>query len=248
MKLTLIFFWVLFLPSLAHAGQTIVAVAANFTQPAKDIAKIFEKKTGNGVTLSFGATGSFYTQIKNGAPYEVFLAADAERTQKLRDEGFGVSGTEFTYAIGKLVLWSAKANIVTGVETLDDATIQHIAFCNPDAAPYGRAAVETMQTLKKYQKLAPKLVEGHNIAQAFQFVKTGNAEIGFVALSQVINEKSGSQWLVPQQYYQPIKQNAILLKKGKDNKTANDFLLFLKTDEAKNILQNYGYDLPKLGL
>ncbi|MHC5306041.1 molybdate ABC transporter substrate-binding protein [Bartonella sp. LJL80] len=229
--------------SLGYAGETVVAVAANFTEPVKEIAEQFKEKTGHTATLSFGATGNFYNQIKNGAPFEVFLAADTERPTKTVEEGYGVKGTQFTYAIGTLVLWSSKPDLIKGPETLTDASIKHISFCNPDAAPYGKASVETMDALKVHDEIKPKLVEGQNISQAFQFVKTGNAEIGFVALSQVINEKGGSQWIVPQQYYNPIKQDAVLLKTGENNEAAKAFLEFLKGPESAAIIKKYGYAL-----
>lgn len=228
-----------------HAGETVVAVAANFTDPVKEIAAVFEQKTGHTAALSFGATGNFYNQIAQGAPFEVFLAADQARPQKVIDEGFGVEDSNFTYAIGTLVLWSAKANVVKSEETLKDASIAHIAYCDPKAAPYGQAALETMQNLEIYNDVKPKLVEGQNISQAFQFVKTGNAEIGFVALSQVISEKTGSHWVVPQQYYNPIRQDAVLLKNGEDNEAAKAFITFLKGPEAREIIEKYGYSIEK---
>ncbi|WP_297322504.1 molybdate ABC transporter substrate-binding protein [uncultured Bartonella sp.] len=227
----------------AHAGETVVAVAANFTDPVKEIAEQFKEKTGHGATLSFGATGNFYQQIKNGAPFEVFLAADTERPTKAVEEGYAVKGTEFTYAIGTLVLWSAKEGLVKGPETLTDSNITHISYCNPDAAPYGKASVETMDALKVHDRIKDKLVEGQNISQAYQFVKTGNAEIGFVALSQIINEKGGSKWVVPQNYYNPIRQDAVLLKTGENNEAAKAFIEFLKGPEAATIIKKYGYAL-----
>lgn len=229
----------------ANAGETVVAVAANFTEPVKEIAEQFKEKTGHTATLSFGATGNFYNQIKNGAPFEVFLAADTARPTKTVEEGYAVKGTEFTYAIGTLVLWSSKEGLVKGEETLTDKAINHISYCNPDAAPYGKASVETMQSLKISDKIKDKLVEGQNISQAYQFVKTGNAEIGFVALSQVINEKGGSSWVVPQKYYNPIRQDAVLLKTGEKNEAAKAFMDFLKGPEAATIIKKYGYALPE---
>lgn len=230
--------------TLASAGETIVAVAANFTEPVKEIAETFHQKTGHTATLSFGATGNFYTQIKNGAPFEIFLAADDERPTLSVKEGYGVEGTQFTYAIGTLVLWSAKDGVVNGPETLSNSAIKHIAYCNPAAAPYGKAAVETMQALKVFDTVKPKLVEGQNISQAYQFTKTGNAEIGFVALSQVIKEEGGSSWVVPQDYYEPIRQDAVLLKTGAENEAAKAFIDFLKGPEAAEIIKKYGYSLP----
>lgn len=229
--------------SFGRAAQAVVAVAANFAEPAQQIAKIFKKETGHDISLSFGATGNFYNQIIQGAPFDVFLAADTERPQKVVTEGYGVAGTNFTYAIGTLVLWSARPELIKGPEILENSAINHIAYCNPQMAPYGKAALKTMQNIGLYKTLKPKLVEGQNIAQAFQFVKTGNAEIGFVALSQVIHEKNGSYWDVPQDYYHPIRQDAVLLKKGENNEAARAFLAFLKSLHAHEIIRQYGYTL-----
>ena len=227
----------------AFAAQTNVAVAANFTDAAKDIAAAYSAKTGNDAVLSFGASGQFYTQISQGAPFEVFLSADDERPKKAIAEGYGVQGTAFTYAIGKLVLWSKQPGLVQGEATLTKATFDKLSICNPVAAPYGAAAVETMKGLKLYDTLQPKLVVGANISQAFQFVQTGNAEIGFVALSQVIDDTAGSKWMVPQNLYSPIRQDAVLLKKGESNEAATGFLSFLKDPEATAIIRKYGYEV-----
>ena len=225
----------------ASAGQTNVAVAANFTEPAKEIAAAFKAKTGHEAVLSFGSSGQFFTQITQDAPFEVFLSADEERPKKLVDQGLGVADSRFTYAIGKLVLWSKDPGLVKGEETLRSGSFAKVAICDPAAAPYGAAAVETMRSLKLYDTLQPKLVTGANIAQAFQFVDTGNAELGFVALSQVAGSKAGSRWMVPQNLYKPIRQDAVLLKKGADNEAATAFLSFLKGPEARAIIEKYGY-------
>lgn len=227
----------------AVAAQTTVAVAANFTDAAKDIAAAYKEKTGNDAVLSFGASGQFYTQITQGAPFEVFLSADDERPKKAITDGFGVQGTSFTYAIGKLVLWSKQPGLVQGQDTLTKASFDKLSICNPAAAPYGAAAVETMRSLKLYDALQPKLVVGANISQAFQFVQTGNAEIGFVALSQVIDDKAGSKWMVPQNLYAPIRQDAVLLKKGEGHEAATGFLSFLRGPEATAIIRKYGYEV-----
>lgn len=233
--------------SQAFAGSATVAVAANFTEPAKEIATAFKAKTGHELVLSFGASGQFYTQITQEAPFEVFLSADSARPKKLEDDGLGVTGSRFTYAIGKLVLWSKAPGAVSGEQTLKDAKFAKVSICNPAAAPYGAAAVETMQALKLYDELKPKLVEGANISQAYQFVQTGNAEVGFVALSQVINDKQGSRWMVPQNLYKPITQDAVLLKKGEANEAAKAFLDFLKGPESRAIIENYGYEVVTPG-
>ena len=230
-----------FVGTSAIAGQTNIAVAANFTDAAKEIAAAFKQKMGHDAVLSFGSSGQFYTQITQAAPFQIMLSADEERPQKLIKDGFGVPGSEFTYAIGKLVLWSKNPNLVKDEATLKSGTFAKLSICNPVAAPYGAAAVETMKSLKLYDTLQPKFVEGANITQAFQFVATGNAEIGFVALSQLRGNIGGSRWLVPQNLYKPIKQDAVLLKKGAGNAAAVAFMAFLKGPEARAIIEKYGY-------
>jgi molybdate transport system substrate-binding protein len=225
----------------ASAAETNVAVAANFTAAAKDIAAAFKQKTGHDVVLSFGSSGQFFTQIKQDAPFQVFLSADDERPKKLADEGLGVAGSTFTYAVGKLVLWSKSGDLVKGEETLKNGKFAKIAIANPKGAPYGAAAVETLKALKVYDTLEPKIVQGNNISQTFQFVDSGNAELGFVALSQLAGKTDGSRWLVSQNLYTPIRQDAVLLKKGAGNEAATAFLLFLKGPEARAIIEKYGY-------
>lgn len=231
----------------ASAEEVQVAVAANFTAPMKIIAADFEKASGQKVALSFGATGKFYAQIKNGAPFDILLAADDETPAKMEKEGLGVAGSRFTYAIGKLVLWSAKPDFVDAKgEVLKKGGFEHIALGNPKLAPYGAAAVETMTRLGVMSTLEPKFVQGENIAQTFQFVSTGNAELGFVALSQVYEDgklKSGSGWIVPADMHSPIRQDAILLPKGKGNPAAEALLKYLKSSKAKAVIKAYGYDL-----
>jgi len=229
----------------ASAGQTNVAVAANFTDAAKEIAAAFKQKTGHDAVLSFGASGQFYTQITQEAPFQILLSADAERPKKLVDDGLGVADSRFTYAIGKLVLWSKDPNLVKGEDTLKSAVFGKLSICNPVAAPYGAAAVETMKALKLYETLKPKLVEGENITQAFQFVATGNADLGFVALSQLTGNDGGSRWMVRQDLYAPIRQDAVLLKKGAGNDAAVAFMAFLKGPEATAIIMKYGYVLDQ---
>ena len=208
-------------PAAAEAADVNVAVAANFTEPAKEIAPAFERKTGHEAVLSFGSTGQFYTQITQDAPFQVFLSADEATAEEARSRtASAVADSRFTYAIGKLVLWSKTPDLVKGEETLKDGKFNKIAIANPTTAPYGAAAVEAMKALGVYDTLQPKIVQGNNIAQAFQFVDTGNAELGFVALSQVVGKPSGSRWIVPQNLYTPIRQDAVLLKKGADNEAA----------------------------
>jgi molybdate transport system substrate-binding protein len=225
----------------AFAAQTNVAVAANFTDAAKEIAAAFRQKTGHEAVLSFGSSGQLYTQITQDAPFQIILSADDERPKKLVRGGFAVPDSQFTYAIGKLVLWSKNPNLVKGEATLKSGTFAKLSICNPVAAPYGAAAVETMKSLNLYQTLRPKLVEGANVTQAFQFVATGNAEIGFVALSHLRGNIGGSRWLVPQNLYKPIKQDVVLLKKGASNAAAVAFMAFLKSPEARAIIEKYGY-------
>jgi len=225
----------------ALAAEANIAVAANFTEPAKEIAAAFEAKTGHEAVLSFGSSGQFFAQITQDAPFQVFLSADEERPKRLVDQGLGVADSRFTYAIGKLVLWSKDPGLVKGEETLRSGSFAKVAICDPAAAPYGAAAVEAMRSLELYDALRPKLVQGTSIAQAFQLVDTGNAEIGFVALSQVAGSKAGSRWMVPQNLYKPIRQDAVLLRKGADNEAATAFLSYLKGPEARAIIEKYGY-------
>ncbi len=230
----------------AVAADVHVAVAANFTAPAKELAPMFEAKTGHKLVLSFGSTGMFYGQIKNGATYDVLLAADAKTPKKAIDEGYGVKDTSFTYAVGKLVLWSADANKVPadGIKLLESGNFNKCAVANPKLAPYGLAAYETMKAAKVFDKVQPKFVEGDNIGKTFNFVKTANADIGFVALSQVFKDGklvSGSGWIVPDNFYNPIYQDAVLLKQGKEQAAAKEFMQFLQGPEAAKVKAAYGY-------
>jgi molybdate transport system substrate-binding protein len=229
----------------AYAGEAVVAVAANFTGVAKEISRRFEQETGHTATLSFGSTGQLYTQIIQAAPFEVFLAADQTRPIKLEELGYAVAGSRFTYAVGKLVLWSKDPSLVNGAEVLSTAGFDKIAIANPGSAPYGAAAVQAMKTLGVYQALASKIVQGNNIAQAYQFVTTGNAELGFVALSQLTGNEQGSRWLVPAEHYDPIRQDAVLLAGGADDDASQAFLAFLKSPTAKAVIAKYGYGFGK---
>lgn len=227
----------------ALAGETKVAVAANFTDAAKEIAARFKAKTGHEANLSFGSSGQFYAQIANGAPFEVFLSADAERPLKAEAEGLAVPGSRFTYATGRLVLYSKTPGLVDGKgAVLKTGKFEKLSIADPKTAPYGEAAVETLTKLKLYDALKPKIVQGSSITQAFQYVQTGAAELGFVALSQVINEPGGSRWLVPAADHAPIDQQAVLLKTGEKSEAARAFLAFLKGPEAKAIIRRYGYE------
>ena len=229
------------------AGEVSVAVASNFTAPMKIIAQAFERDTGHKAILSFGATGQFYAQIKNGAPFTVLLAADDETPARLEREGVAVLGTRFTYATGKVVLWSKKADLVDAKgEILKTGKFDKLALANPKLAPYGAAAMQILEKMNLTKQLGPKLVEASNIGQTFQFVSSGNAALGFVALSQVFENgklKEGSGWVVPSNLYSPIKQDAVLLTSGKANVAAQALLQYLRSDKAKAIIVSFGYDL-----
>ena len=230
------------LSSLVRADEVKVAVAANFTAAMKPIAAGFEQSTGHAAVMSFGSTGKLYTQIINGAPFAVFLAADQKRPRLLEAEG-KASG-RFTYAIGKLALWSAEPGLVDAAgEVLYKGDFARLAVANPKTAPYGTAAMEVLDRLGLASKLAPRLVRGDSIAQTHQFVATGNAELGFVALAQVALDTSGSRWTVPQGLYTPIRQDAVLLQAGSGQPAALALMDYIKAREARAIIERYGYGL-----
>lgn len=233
--------------SLSWADDVQVAVAANFAAPFQKIAAGFEAATGHKAVAIVGSTGKFYTQIKAGAPFEILLAADDETPRKLVDEGLAVKGQAFTYATGKLVLWSAQPGVVDAQgEVLKKGSFSHLSIANPKLAPYGAAAVETLKALGLYDSLTTKIVQGESIGQAHQFVTTGNAELGFVALSQVAppdKPATGSLWVVPAKLYTPILQDAVLLNKGADKAAAQALLSYLRGDAAKAVIKSYGYGL-----
>jgi molybdate transport system substrate-binding protein len=229
----------------ATAAQINVAVAANFTEAAKEITAAFESKTGNKVLLSFGSSGQFYTQITQDAPFQILLSADQERPEKAVASGYAVPDSRFTYAIGKLVLWSREPSVVKGAETLEQGNFAKIAIANPTVAPYGASAIETMKALHVYDKLQAKVVQGNDIIQTYQFIDTGNAELGFIALSQIVARTTGSRWIVPGNLYTAIKQDAVLLKKGADSETARAFMAFLHGPEAAAIEAKFGYGTPE---
>lgn len=247
MRLMISFFLVLF-TGLVKADTTLVAVASNFTKPMTEIAAEFEKSTGHTAQLSFGSSGKFVSQVENGAPFEVFLAADEKSPMKLEQSSFAVVNSRFTYALGKLVLWSSAANYVDEKgEILAKGGFQHIALADAKLAPYGVAAIDVLKSKKLFDKLQPLFVLGENISQTYQFVSTGNVELGFVAMSQVSENGKitrGSGWIVPQALYAPIKQDAVLLTLGAKNPAATALLNYLKSAPAKAIIQKYGYDLP----
>jgi molybdate transport system substrate-binding protein len=221
-----------------------VAVAANFTEPAKEIAAAFKAATGHTATLSFGSSGQFYSQMAHGAPYEVFLSADVDRPKKAEQDGLAVPGTRFTYAVGRLVLFSKTPGLVDPAgAVLKTGRFNNLAIADPAAAPYGVAAIQTLQKLGVYPAVKPKIVQGSSITQAYQFVATGAAELGFVALSQVVGEPGGLRWLVPAGDHAPIDQQAVLLFTGRTNEAAKAFLGFLKSPSAAAIIKRYGYEV-----
>ena len=243
-------FWVAIAISLACGAVTAdeirVAVASNFATASQAIAQRFEALSEHQVTLVFGSTGKHYAQIRNGAPFEVFFAADARRPELLERAGLTVRESRFTYAIGRLVLWSPEEDSVdTEGRILDSGDFRHLAIANPELAPYGRAAQEMLQSRGLWASLERRLVRGENIGQAFQFVRSGNAELGFVALSQIANPErqpeTGSRWLVPEHLHAPISQQAILLA---DTAAARSFLEFIKSSEARSIIRSHGYQTP----
>lgn len=231
---------------LAQAGEVSVAVAANFTAPMQKIAAAFAQDTGHKAVLAFGSTGKFYAQIKNGAPFQLLLAADDETPARLEKEGLALAGTRFTYATGRLVLWSRQPGLVDDKgEVLRQGKFERLAVADPKLAPYGAAAMQVLGQLGLLQALQPRLVQGENIAQTHQFVATGNAALGFVALSQVMTEgriATGSAWVVPLSLHAPLRQDAIVLNAGKDQAAAAALAAYLKGDKARAIIRAYGYE------
>ena len=236
----------------AKAEEVTVAVAANFTAPMQKIAQTFEQDTGHKALLAFGATGKFYAQIKNGAPFAVLLSADDETPARLEKEGVAIAGTRFTYAIGRLALWSKNPLLVDDKgqvllsNTTDKNSFKKLAIADPKLAPYGAAAMEVLDRMGALAKVRSKLVQGDSIGQAFQFVMTENAELGFVALSQISIDgriTQGSAWVVPQNLYTPLKQDAVLLPVGKNNAAALALMKYMRTDRAQVIIRAYGYTL-----
>jgi molybdate transport system substrate-binding protein len=231
----------------ARAADVNVAVASNFAAPMKVIATEFERNTGHQVNLSFGSTGQFYAQIQHGAPFDLFLAANDQAPAKLAQEGKVVPGSRFTYAIGRLVLWSKDPGLIDGnADILKSDRFTKLAIANPQLAPYGAAALEVIERLGLSQALLPKLVQGKNIGQTFQFVSSGNAQLGFVASSQVIADgqiRGGSGWIVPDDYYLPIKQDAVFLTAGQHKAGARALFEYLKSDQARAIISSFGYRL-----
>lgn len=230
----------------ALAEQTLVAVAANFVPPFREIAMEFEKTSGHTVQVASGSSGAFFTQIKNGAPFDVFFSADNERPKLLEEEGLGIKGSRFTYAIGRLVLWSPDPDLVKGEDTLRSGKFKHLAIADPKTAPYGVAAKQAMQKLGVWESVLPRLVLGESLGQTMSFVESGNAELGFLALSQVMDPKikgRGGRWDVPSDLHEPIQQDVVLLAKGKENPAAKALMDFIGGPQGKAIIERYGYEL-----
>lgn len=231
---------------LARAAEVSVAVAANFTAPMQKIAALFEQGSGHKAVLSFGSTGKLYAQIRNGAPFQILLSADDKTPARLEAEGQSVVGMRFTYAVGRLALWSSQAGLVDAQgAVLRSGPFKRLALADPKLAPYGAAAVQTLTHMGLLADLTPKIVYGENIAQTYQFVSTGNAEIGFVALSQVFSDGklgSGSAWIVPSDMHAPMRQDAVLLKTGENAPAARALLAFLRGDAALAVIRSFGYD------
>lgn len=250
MKSPLRFFVLLgsLLAGLCQAAEVSVAVAANFAAPMQKIAVAFAQDTGHTAVLSFGSTGKFHAQIRNGAPFQILLAADDATPARLEQDGLAAAGTRFTYALGRLVLWSKQPGLVDAAgDVLRKGSFERIAVADPKLAPYGAAALETMRTLGLLQTLQPRLVQGESIGQAYQFVASGNAALGFVALSQVMLDGKlveGSAWVVPPELHAPLRQDAVLLVTAKGNTAALALMAYLKTDRARAIMRGYGYAFP----
>ncbi len=232
-------------PGRSVPDQIRIAAASNFSRAITALAERFEANTGHSVMLSFGSTGKHYAQIVNGAPFDAFFAADIRRPERLEEEGVAVAGSRFTYAVGKVVLWSRNTEYVDPeAAVLKRGEFHRIAIANPQFAPYGKAAQEILQALGLWEQLNARLVRGENVSQAYQFVHSGSAELGFVAYSQVIDPSrsiEGSFWEVPQALYTPVEQQAVLLN---DNETARAFLSYVQSEEAREIIRDFGYDTP----
>lgn len=252
----LVIAWLATLAPALFADTATVAVAANFSAATEQLAREFEQKTRHRILVSAGATGQLYAKISHGAPYDVFLSADAKHPGLLLKEGNAVAGTEFIYAVGTLVLWSADPALISNSTPpaipdllqspalLKSSALKKLAIANPKSAPYGAAALETLQQLELLDTLQPKLVYGESITQAFQFAASHNADAAFVALAQIMalpEAQRGSMWIVPAQHHQPIAQQAVLLKKGEHNAAAKAWLDFLRSDTARAYIRQLGY-------
>ncbi len=233
-------------PFAARAETALAAVAANFAETAEALLPLFRDATGHDLQLTTGSTGKLYAQIGEGAPFDVMLSADASTPARLLGEGRAVEGTDFTYAVGRLTLWSTESGRIgeDGRAVLEDSDLRFVAIANPALAPYGVAAREALQSLGLWETLQPKIVMGQNIGQTHSMVATGAAEVGFVALSALLGSRSGnsgSRWVVPQDLFEPIRQDAVLLDHGAENEAARAFLDFLRTPEATEVIGRFGY-------
>ena len=249
----LIFFLFLFSPGIVatvFAKEVRVAVAANFQSTLKEIARHFERDTGHTILMSSGSSGKFYAQIKYGAPFDVFFSADVTRPKLMEEEGLAVPGSRFTYALGQLTLWSSDPNLIKsdGVPALSKGPFEHLAIANPKTAPYGMAAQQTLVALGLWNRVKERLVQGENIGQTFHFVFSNNAQLGFVARAQVMDPKingAGSRWDVPEDLYEPLRQQAVLLMHGQQNEAAQAFLNYAKGSDARAILEKFGYGMEE---
>jgi len=234
--------------SFAQADELRIAVASNFLLPLKELTREFRNSTGEKVVLISGSTGKLYAQIKHGAPFDILLAADSVRPKLLEKEGLGIAGTRFTYALGRLVLWSANSKFPfrNDLQVLGQKNFRYLAIANPKTAPYGKAAEQVLRKKGLWKKVQNRLVRGENISQTFQFVMTGNADMGFIAFSQFgrdQKQRTGYSWTIPEEWHGPIRQQALLLKRAKTNKSALDFLNFLQSKRIKKLIESYGYSL-----
>ena len=230
----------------ALAKELRIAVASNFLLPLKALSKNFKESTGHKVVVISGSTGKLYAQIKQGAPFDILLAADSIRPERLEKEGIGVPGSRFTYAVGRLALWSTDSTLPlkNDLQVLNHKNFRYLAIANPKTAPYGKAAEQVLRKKGFWEQIQNRLVRGENISQTFQFVMTGNADIGFIALSQLRkNQGRGFSWIIPQEWHDPIRQQGILLKRAKTNKAARQFLNFIKSNRIQKQIQSYGYSL-----
>lgn len=233
----------LFFAQRVTAAEVTVAVAANFSAPAKAIVLRFEEQTGHHVKLVLGSSGRIFAQIMHGAPFDVFLSADALKPAALKARGMTVPNSHFTYAIGALALWSADPGFIDNTgDILKEGRFNKLALANPRLAPYGLAARQVLQSLGLYETLSAKFVRGENIAQTYQFIATANADLGFIARAQL--PATGSYWIIPESLYQPIRQDAVILKSAADNKAALTFTRFLASDWAKKMISRHGYKIP----
>jgi len=249
-KLGLLLGCFVFQVQISLAQELRVAVASNFIFPIKELSREFENTTGNKVVVISGSTGKLYAQIHQGAPFDVFLAADSTRPELLEKEGIGVPESRFTYAVGRLVLWSAKSELSSnlGLQVLDQNVFRYLAIANPKTAPYGKAAEQVLRKTGYWEKIKSRLVRGENISQTLQFLITENAQIGFISLSQIKSKRGprgGTSWLVPLVLHEPIKQQVILLQHANSNHIAQEFLKFLKSKKSRKIIKNYGYDVEQ---